>query len=438
MNKRLLKLVITVFLVIVTASLLARVARAMENEKGHLKEIMPQATYFSEKFGYPPRYEGYRLGSFNRKIKTGIAFLTTDLFPKETLRILIGMDMEGKITGIKILSHKESTVGSKIEEEWFQAQFRGKTIRDNWIVGRDVDAITGATISSSKVIALIEKSIQLMVSEYNISGDSHIETKNIFGRMPKNAMFNIVIFIGLITLSMFGVLKNKSRLRNIVLLMSLIYLGFWAQYYLSFTQLSHILLFRLSPFMNFIKWYFLVMLVLFCTIFLGRVYCGWLCPFGAAQEFLYKIIPTAKIRLPNRVDKSFKKVKYGLLFLVLIGVFTTKNPYFANYEPFVTSFYFTGGLWSWIFLGIILASALAIYRPFCRCLCLVGTVQALISKLSLRKLKINERCNNCRVCIKGCPIAAIDIDLEKNVRIDSMECIRCQLCKTTCCCQAIE
>lgn len=434
MNKRVLKLVTAVSLVIATSSLSAW---AIENEKGHLKEIMPQAKYFSEKFGHPPRYEGYRLGLFNRKVKTGIAFLTTDLFPKETLRILIGMDMEGKITGIKILSHKESTVGSKIEEEWFQAQFRGKTIRDNWIVGRDVDAITGATISSSKVIALIEKSVQIMVREYNISA-ANIETQNIFGRIPKDAMFNIVIFIGLITLSILGVLKNKSRLRNIVLLVSLIYLGFWAQYYLSFTQLSHILLFRFSPFMNFIKWYFLVMLVLFCTIFLGRVYCGWLCPFGAVQEFLYKIIPTGKIRLPNRVDKSFKKVKYGLLFLVLIGVFIIRNPYFANYEPFATSFNFVGGLWSWVFLGIILASALAIYRPFCRYLCLVGAVQALISKLNLRKLKINERCNNCRVCIKVCQIAAIDIDLEKSVRIDSTECIRCQLCKTTCCCQAIE
>ncbi len=429
MDKRLLKLVITTVLVVATLSPLAW---AMQDERDYLKELMPEAKSFSEKFGHPPRYEGYRLGLFNRKIKTGIAFLTTDLFPKETLQILIGMDMKGRVTGIKILSHEESAAGLKIEEEWFQAQFRGKTIRDDWIIGRDIDAISGATISSSKVVALIEKSIQIMAAEYNISGYTRSETKNIFSKISKDTKFNIVIFFSLLILSIFGILKRKYWLRNLLLLISIIYLGFWTQYYLSFVQVNHILLFKFSPFMNFIGWYILVMLVLFCTIFLGRVYCGWLCPFGTAQEFLYKIKHTAKIKLPHKIDTSFKKVKYILLFFVLIGVFITRNPYFANYEPFATSFNFSGRLWNWIFLGVILTISLAIYRPFCRCLCLIGAVQALISKLSPKKLKVSQTCNKCRICIKVCPIAAIDIGLEKRVKINSMECIRCELCKKSC------
>ncbi len=429
MYKRLLKLIITILLITATSSLLAW---SPPKEKGHLKELMPEAEYFSEKFSHPPRYEGYRTGLFNRKIKIAVAFLTTDLFPKETLRILIGMDMKGRVTGIKILSHEESAAGLKIEEEWFQAQFRGKTIRDDWIIGRDIDAISGATISSSKVVVLIEKSIQIMAAEYNISGYTRSKTKNIFNKISKDTKFNIVIFFSLLILSIFGILKRKYWLRNSLLLISIIYLGFWAQYYLSFIQVSHILLFKFSPFMNFIGWYILVMLVLFCTIFLGRVYCGWLCPFGTAQEFLYKIKHTAKIKLPHKIDTSFKKVKYILLFFVLIGVFITRNPYFANYEPFATSFNFSGRLWNWIFLGVILTISLAIYRPFCRCLCLIGAVQALISKLSPKKLKVSQTCNKCKICIKVCPIAAIDIGLEKRVKINSMECIRCELCKKSC------
>ncbi len=258
------------------------------------------------------------------------------------------------------------------------------------------------------------------------------QIENIFNKISKDTKFNIVIFFSLLILSIFGILKRKYWLRNSLLLISIIYLGFWDQYYLSFIQVSHILLFKFSPFMNFIGWYILVMLVLFCTIFLGRVYCGWLCPFGTAQEFLYKIKHTAKIKLPHKIDTSFKKVKYILLFFVLIGVFITRNPYFANYEPFATSFNFSGRLWNWIFLGVILTISLAIYRPFCRCLCLIGAVQALISKLSPKKLKVSQTCNKCKICIKVCPIAAIDIGLEKRVKINSMECIRCELCKKSC------
>ncbi len=429
MDKRLSTLVITTLLVAVISSPLAW---SMESERDYLKELMPEAKSFSEKFGRPPRYEGYRLGLFGRKIKTGIAFLTTDLFPKETLQILIGMNMEGKVTGIKILSHKESAVGSKIEGEWFQAQFRGKTIKDNWIVGKDIDAVSGATISSSNVIALIDKSIQMMAREYNISGHSRSGTKNIFGKIPKDTKFNMAVFFSLLILSIFGILKRKYWLRNLLLLVSVIYLGFWVQYYLSFVQLGYIFLFKFSPFINFIGWYFLAISVLFCTILLGRVYCGWLCPFGVAQEFLYKIIHKVKIKLPNRIDIISKKAKYVLLFIVLAGVFITRNPYFANYEPFATSFNFSGGLWGWIFLSIILAGSLAICRPFCRYLCLVGAVQALISKLSLKKLSVGQMCNKCKMCIGICPTSAIDIDLEKKARINSMECIRCELCKASC------
>lgn len=50
--------------------------------------------------------------------------------------------------------------------------------------------------------------------------------------------------------------------------------------------------------------------------------------------------------------KSQKQMNSGLLFLVLVGVLITRNPYFANYEPGTTSFNFSGGLWSWIFLAI--------------------------------------------------------------------------------------
>jgi len=70
---------------------------------------------------------------------------------KNTLKMAVGIDMDGKITGTKVLAHKETAgLGSKITSDAFQGQFSGK---DRGLDG--VDNITGATFSSNYFRAAI-------------------------------------------------------------------------------------------------------------------------------------------------------------------------------------------------------------------------------------------------------------------------------------------
>lgn len=70
---------------------------------------------------------------------------------KNTLKMAVGIDMEGKITGTKVLDHKETAgLGSKITTDAFQGQFPGK---DRGLEG--VDSISGATFSSNYFRAAI-------------------------------------------------------------------------------------------------------------------------------------------------------------------------------------------------------------------------------------------------------------------------------------------
>ena len=70
---------------------------------------------------------------------------------KNTLKMAVGIDADGKITGTKVLSHKETAgLGSKITTEAFQGQFPGK---DASLEG--VDNISGATFSSNYFRAAI-------------------------------------------------------------------------------------------------------------------------------------------------------------------------------------------------------------------------------------------------------------------------------------------
>lgn len=70
---------------------------------------------------------------------------------KNTLKMAVGIDMDGRITGTKVLDHKETAgLGSKITTDAFQGQFPGK---DRGLEG--VDNISGATFSSNYFRAAI-------------------------------------------------------------------------------------------------------------------------------------------------------------------------------------------------------------------------------------------------------------------------------------------
>lgn len=82
------------------------------------------------------------------------------------IRIIVGVDRSGIIKGVKILEHQETPgLGSKINEvnpgekdPWFLKQFAGKPAK-TIAVGKDIDAITGATISSSAVTDAIRDTV---------------------------------------------------------------------------------------------------------------------------------------------------------------------------------------------------------------------------------------------------------------------------------------
>lgn len=73
-----------------------------------------------------------------------------------TIEILAGINLNLEITEIKILSQNETPgLGSRIAEPDFRAQFKGKTLQKL----QEVQAITGATISSSAVINAMKNTL---------------------------------------------------------------------------------------------------------------------------------------------------------------------------------------------------------------------------------------------------------------------------------------
>jgi NosR/NirI family transcriptional regulator, nitrous oxide reductase regulator len=127
--------------------------------QAQLKHLFPTATAFSPKAGDPPHFKAFA----NPQTLLGLAFWTTELDPLERaydgpIKILVGMDTKGILTGVVVVEHHEPYGNFSIERPEFAAQFRGKSIRDAFKVGVDVDAVSRATISITSASRAIRNS----------------------------------------------------------------------------------------------------------------------------------------------------------------------------------------------------------------------------------------------------------------------------------------
>jgi polyferredoxin len=185
-----------------------------------------------------------------------------------------------------------------------------------------------------------------------------------------------------------------------------------------------------EPLMVIVAGYTLISVVL-----IGRgVFCGWLCPFGALQELLAQISRALRVpqwNPPVGLEKRLWMVKYIAAAAVIALMMTQIDPTGATseIEPFKTAITtrFTRA-WPYVFYAsALLAIGLFSERAYCRFLCPLGGVLALLDRLHLLNLlKRRPECGSaCHLCERGCPVRAI----EPTGRIVTAECFQCLDCQ---------
>ena len=193
--------------------------------------------------------------------------------------------------------------------------------------------------------------------------------------------------------------------------------------------------------------FYVIGIILLFGMFLGRVICGFLCPFGLIQELLHKI-PVKKLK-KNKITQKLTCIKYVILgiFVVMIPLFFGLRkqplPAFCKYicpagtlegalmlmiHPDNADLRaLTGGLFYWK-LAVLIAmviSCVFIFRAFCRFICPLGAIYSLFSKIALLGVRVDmNRCNNCGACVKTC-----QMDIK---RVGDRECIQCGECIDVC------
>lgn len=108
----------------------------------------------------------FKLGTNTKEL--GYAFLTEGQGYQGPIKILCGVDSDfEQILGIEIIESTETPgLGARINEAWFKKQFAALNIRSliSYVKGKpqnnsEVEAITGATVSSKAVVDIINKAV---------------------------------------------------------------------------------------------------------------------------------------------------------------------------------------------------------------------------------------------------------------------------------------
>ena len=181
-------------------------------------------------------------------------------------------------------------------------------------------------------------------------------------------------------------------------------------------------------------WLFIPLL----AVFLGRAFCGWLCPSGFVNQLLGKLAVT-KLKVRN---KYMRWAQIGMVLTVFIGLWV----YFAYDNPRVmipirtSDEYFNAVImsvrfsdWYWAVRTVIvvslIAASLIIANFWCRFVCPVGGAMELVRKISLFRVYKTAACDNCDACLRKC---------EMGTRPDEMNCTNCGDCLNVCHADAIK
>ena len=188
----------------------------------------------------------------------------------------------------------------------------------------------------------------------------------------------------------------------------------------------------------------IVFILLFISsLFLGRIWCGWLCPGGGLQEIYFQI--------------NNKRVKVGrlnwfkyLMFLVIIFVPLISAIRSAGGFTAIDLFYNTDygisiakqGAFSVFFVQIAFFTIFAMLagkRGFCHYFCPIAVIMIVGRKIrnlvrwpALHLSADKSRCTDCKKCSEDCPMGLYVNIMVQQGSMENPECILCGCCVNVC------
>jgi predicted membrane-bound spermidine synthase/polyferredoxin/Na+-translocating ferredoxin:NAD+ oxidoreductase RnfG subunit len=278
----------------------------------------------------------------------------------------------------------------------------------------DIHAVTGATVSSEAILSALEASGQRFAR--GVLGQPLEPKSKERSRFTNLTDTNGIYLIGAFALALIVTYRGGFWSRLTVLCFNFVVGGiiFNAQY--SSEQVASILSLQI-PALGLSAAFLLAIGIPLLIIFFGNIFCGYICPFGAVQELLGYIIPK-RFRPIISIETMQKArfVKYGILFVIIIIFFFSRNRTTLAADPLISIFNFRFLQLSLVSItAIALIGSLFYTRFWCRYLCPAGAFLSLFNNIVILKRYIPaKKFGLCEFGLTG---------------KDQMDCIYCDRCR---------
>jgi len=308
----------------------------------------------------PSVYEGHRKGDPADKLSIGIAEHPSYGGPLQVAVVVNGREVIERVALIQ--STDTSTYIKRV---------LGDGVLDAFLGASDtqfpqVDAVSGATLSSTAMIKGVEKATAYIRGTALENSDVSLSSEEILKAALTCSLFLMAFFIS----SRFF-RWNKKYARLGLLAVSTVILGF--MYGAQFSLSSLVLLLAGLWTSGLASYTALICLVLALLVFFitkKNLYCAMICPFGGVQEGLGRI---TKCSAPKKIG-WMKWTARGVALLAMSAALYFRNPSDAQYEPFGMAFSFIGSTALFALTVLIVVASLVIKRPWCTLLCPVTCV----------------------------------------------------------------
>ena len=215
------------------------------------------------------------------------------------------------------------------------------------------------------------------------------------------------------------------------------------------------------------------LIIIILTIFIGRFFCGWICPLGTSIDIAGKAIKSPSNKISNKFDK-LRYLKFGILITSIILAFFSFNlwgyfdplsifnraltaviyplstlltetvllksselaflekPAYWLYDLYKAIImpenqaFVQQAFWIAAFFSIILGLEKLSRRFWCRYLCPAGAWLGFLSQLRFYERIVGANCPVCNQCQIECKMNAIpEADLSLTNKIECIECFNC-------------
>ncbi len=170
-------------------------------------------------------------------------------------------------------------------------------------------------------------------------------------------------------------------------------------------------------------WMMIFLVGLLLSSFMGRFYCGYICPINTAMEVIDANASRKKrkrLKTPDWIKSPIIRAAILVLFLATMGfVFKT-----GKKLPILPILFI---------LGIVLT---IFFEPslWHKYLCPFGSLLSIFSRKNKKGFKIEDKgCIQCGQCVRVCPGDAISWeDKKKDPTINMSDCLVCGQCEKIC------